>query len=73
MNKKLVGENEARKTIFVNQLKNKPVENIDFDLLAEITEFYSGADIMEICNTATEKVLLECMKENKVRKISMKD
>ncbi len=64
---------EGRKTILKNQLKNKPIENIDFNLLAEITDFYSGADLLEICNIAAENVLSECIKEDKVRPIIMKD
>ena len=65
---------EARKDILKKQLKNKPLEkDFDFDLISKITNFYSGADIVEICNQAIEDVVSECLKNKSLRKITTAD
>ena len=63
----------SRKNILKIQLDNKPIEDIDFDLIAKATEFYSGADMVEICNKSIENVLSECLKNNQIRKIKTID
>ena len=65
---------ESRKGILKMQLKNKPVENnFDYDSISKITELYSGSEIVEVCNNAVEKVISECLKTNKIRKIKTED
>ena len=41
---------EARKAIFLVNTKKMPLQEVDFDVLAEKTDGYSGADIYGICN-----------------------
>ena len=50
---------EARKTLFKLQFSKLPVENIDYDYLARITENYNGADIKEVC----EKLKMQAIKD----------
>ncbi|MFP3422291.1 ATP-binding protein, partial [Bacillus sp. SIMBA_161] len=41
-------DEEARKTIFSIKLADRPLEQIDYDLLAKETDLYSGADIENV-------------------------
>jgi len=50
---------EARKKMFELKLKNAPVDQLDFDELAKITDGFNGADITEFC----EKLKMEAIKE----------
>lgn len=63
----------ARELIFKLKLKDRPFESIDFRVLANKTELYSGADIENVVEVATEKVINEIMKTNQERAIGMKD
>lgn len=64
----------ARKIILELKLHGKPVESgFDLNLLAERTELYSGADLENVIEVATENVLYEIMKTNKERLITMED
>ena len=65
---------EARLGILKLQLKDKPVEeDFDFELVANITGFYSGADLVEVCNSAVEKVIAECLNNKTLRRIKTDD
>lgn len=64
---------EARKTIFNLKLKDKPFKEIDIDLLAEMTELYSGADIDNVVEIATENVISEIAASEIERPILMQD
>jgi SpoVK/Ycf46/Vps4 family AAA+-type ATPase len=67
-------DKEARKVIFELKLRGKPLEGgIILDILAEKTEYYSGADIENVIEVATENVLTEIMETNKERLITMDD
>lgn len=67
-------DKEARKIIFQLKLRGKPLEeHIDIDLLAEKTNLYSGADIENIIEIATEQVLDDIMTSNNERLITMDD
>ncbi|MFZ5988581.1 MAG: AAA family ATPase [Bacillota bacterium] len=63
----------ARETIFKLKMQERPSENIDFKLLASKTELYSGADIENVVETATENVIAEIMRTGDERPIRMKD
>ncbi|UCH88703.1 MAG: AAA family ATPase [Thermoplasmata archaeon] len=64
----------ARKEIFKLQTKNRPIaDNIDFDDLAKRTEWYSAADINQICEEAADIPLREAIKNQKTRKITNED
>jgi len=65
---------DGRKGIFIQNLIKKPIaEDVNFNLLAEKTNFFSGADIVSVCECAADKVLREFMKTKKLRKINMID
>ncbi|MFC4222817.1 ATP-binding protein [Lysinibacter cavernae] len=63
----------AREAMFRSALAAKPIANIDVAALAQATEGFSGADIVHICNTATERALMDSVRTATVRLISMKD
>ncbi|MUK89206.1 AAA family ATPase [Ornithinibacillus sp. L9] len=65
---------EARQTIFQLKLKEKPLSSdISLEILATKTEYYSGADIENVIELATENVLTEIMETNQERLIGMED
>lgn len=65
---------EARKIIFKLKLDGRPVETgIVYDVLADRTPLYSGADIENIVEIAAEKVLEEVMEHGIERLITMED
>jgi len=64
----------AREAIFKLKLADKPLhEDIDCEVLAAKTEFYSGADIENVVDLSTEVVLSEIMESQIERPIMMKD
>ncbi|MBS3161398.1 ATP-binding protein [Candidatus Woesearchaeota archaeon] len=67
-------DHNSRKNILKMQLQGKPIdEKLNYEELAKITELYSGADLLEVCNTAVENVISECLKNKKIRKITTED
>ncbi|MFC1732516.1 AAA family ATPase [candidate division KSB1 bacterium] len=68
-------DEEARKQIFMISLKNRPIENIDYDELSKLSDGFSGADIKAACETATDIPLKEALKKrsNKGRNITLSD
>ena len=66
-------DKEARKVIFKLKLEGKPIDKIDYDILAKSTELYSGADIENVVDMAAEKVIEEIMESGVERKITQKD
>jgi transitional endoplasmic reticulum ATPase len=62
-------DKEARKEILKINMKNKPVDNIDFDNIADATEFFSGADLKVLCEEATEIPLKEYLLFRRKRNI----
>jgi SpoVK/Ycf46/Vps4 family AAA+-type ATPase len=63
----------AREAILRGQLEQRPVERIDVGAIARRTEGFSGADLVHLCDTATERVLLEATKTGEARLIRMDD
>lgn len=63
----------ARRALLETTLRSRPQENLDFGILAAKTDRYSGADIVHVCEAATEQALEESMKSGKVRPIRMDD
>lgn len=63
----------ARMEIFRLKLMDKPIEDIDYKALALKTELYSGADIENVVESATEYVIDEIMKTDYERPIRMSD
>ncbi|WCN37958.1 AAA family ATPase [Aneurinibacillus uraniidurans] len=66
-------DREAREVIFRLKMGDRPVGVIDYATLASLTELYSGADIENVVETATEYVLDEIMRTGVERPIQMKD
>jgi SpoVK/Ycf46/Vps4 family AAA+-type ATPase len=64
---------QAREAIFGLKLADKPSENISLVELAKQTELYSGADIENVVEIATENVIAEIMKTGVERPIQMRD
>jgi SpoVK/Ycf46/Vps4 family AAA+-type ATPase len=64
---------EAREAVFRYHLQHRPVEGIDLRRLAKATDGYSGADIAHVCETASEKALIESARTGQVRMIGMPD
>ncbi|CEG28733.1 ATP-binding protein [Bacillus sp. B-jedd] len=67
-------DRKARKIIFKLKLSGRPVESgIVYDILADRTPLYSGADIENIVELASEQVLAEIMDGGHERPITMED
>lgn len=66
-------ELEARERIFELILSGKPIENIDYKLLASKTKRYSAADIKAVCNAAIDMKIREAMKSGNKSLISTQD
>lgn len=63
----------ARVEIFRLKLENRPIEEVNLQVLARETELYSGADIENLIELATEYVISEIMSTGVERSIRMKD
>ncbi len=63
----------SRKQIIRIQMKNRPIDELELNKLATLTEGFSGADIKAVCESATDIPLRESMVTKKRRKINMKD
>lgn len=67
-------DEDARVVLFQINLKSRPLdESVSFQHLADITDGYSGADIVEICNKASLKPFRESIDGGKFRPISEDD
>ncbi len=63
----------ARIEIFKLNLADKPKEKIDFEMLARITDGFSGADIKQAVEETLEEILPEAIKKNKVIPLTTKN
>jgi len=64
---------EARKQIFKLVMEKRPIKELDFKLLAKVTQGISGADIKAICEMATDIPLRKSLSTGKKMKITMND
>lgn len=64
---------EARAQILRYHMKNKPVDQIDFQRLAQRTEFYSGADLAHLCDSAVEFALEDSLASGNARPVAHND
>lgn len=64
---------EAREEIFTIQLKDKPIETIDYSSLAKSTKEFSGADIKATIDVAIENKLEEAFKDGIPHPLTTKD
>ncbi|MCW3462770.1 AAA family ATPase [Chitinophaga nivalis] len=65
-------EQDGREEILKLQLRNKPVEDLDYTALAKATSGYSGADLNAIVDLAIEEKLLEALQKGAPQPISQK-
>lgn len=63
----------GRKELFKFYLANKPIAEIDYDKLSSITEYYSCADIVEVCEAAAKIPWQEALNTGKERPITNED
>jgi SpoVK/Ycf46/Vps4 family AAA+-type ATPase len=63
----------ARAAIFRFHLRDRPIERVDPDRLAKLTDGYSGADIAHICESAAELALLDSVRSGEARMIGQAD
>jgi AAA+ superfamily predicted ATPase len=63
----------ARAAIFRFHMRDRPVERVDPDRLAKLTDGYSGADIAHICESAAELALLDSVRQGEARLIGQPD
>ncbi|MGE7947577.1 AAA family ATPase [Lysinibacillus sp. NPDC093688] len=66
-------DEKAREQIFKLKLAGRYAENIDVTTLATQTEFFSGADIENVIELATENVLAEILSTGNERPITTND
>ncbi|QAA33487.1 AAA family ATPase [Clostridium manihotivorum] len=66
-------DQKAREAIFKLKLKDRPMEIIDYITLSKLTPLYSGADIENVVEVATENVIEEIMRTGIERPIGMND
>lgn len=66
-------DREARKEIFKLHIKNRPVKDLVFEELANLTSGYSSADIAQICSEAADIPLEDALQGKEPRKITMND
>jgi transitional endoplasmic reticulum ATPase len=61
----------ARVQLFQMYLAGRPIRKLDLNTLTRMTENFSGADIREICSTASEQVADIYLQDGKFERISM--
>lgn len=63
----------ARAAILKILLQDKPIESIDYDMISQRTNHFSGADLKGIIDQAIELKLQDAMKEGTPKPITTKD
>ena len=63
----------AREAVFRYHLRDRPVAGVNLGRLAKLTDGYSGADIAHICETASERALLDSIHRGEARMIGQPD
>jgi SpoVK/Ycf46/Vps4 family AAA+-type ATPase len=63
----------ARVAIFEVHLRDRPLEDIDLDVLAQNSDGLSGADIMYVCELAAESAMMDSIETGIARSIRMGD
>ena len=63
----------AREAVFRYHLRERPVAGVDLGRLAKLTDGYSGADIAHVCETASERALMDSIRRGEPRMIGQDD
>ena len=66
-------DNAAREAVFRYHLRDRPVAGVDLGRLAKVTDGYSGADIAHVCETASERALMDSIHRGEARMIGQPD
>jgi len=66
-------DEESRKDILLQHLKDKPAEKIDALQIAKLTQGYSGADLKAVVDIATEFKLEESLNKGALQPLTQKD
>lgn len=66
-------DEQAREDIFELYLKDLPMQELDYQALAEITEGFSGADIKGVVDRVGERTIEQILKSGEELKISQDD
>jgi transitional endoplasmic reticulum ATPase len=66
-------DQNAREEILRSILKDKPVEELDFQKIAKATDKFSGADLKAVVDIAIEEKLRESMSKGSIQKVNTKD
>lgn len=64
---------EARIAILTSSLEGRPVDSVDVNTIASLTEHFSGADLVHLCEAATELAMEDSLLSNKPRPIVTND
>ena len=64
---------KARAEIIRLHLRERPVAGIDLKSIAARTEGFTGADLAQICDTATQLAMADSVRSGEVRPIAMAD
>jgi SpoVK/Ycf46/Vps4 family AAA+-type ATPase len=63
----------ARAAILRYHLRKRPVAEIEFDKLAELTDGFSGADLAQLCDSAAQRAMQDAIRLGAARPIAMPD
>lgn len=63
----------AREHIIGHHMQGRPADGLDFKILSSKTKGYSGADLVHLADTATERVLAEVLQGKPQRPVGMAD
>lgn len=66
-------DQEAREAVLRYHLRDRPIAGIDLTKLARRTDGFSGADLSHVCETASERALLDSVRTGEARMIGMAD
>jgi SpoVK/Ycf46/Vps4 family AAA+-type ATPase len=66
-------DERARETILAGALEGRPTAKIDVRSLARRTDGFSGADLVHLCEVATERALQDSIETGQVRPIEQSD
>jgi len=64
---------EARITILEYHLRDRPVENLNLQEIANHTDLYSGADLAHLCESSVEYAMHDSIETGNARAINMDD
>lgn len=66
-------DEQARQAVLRLHLRDRPVAGIDLGKLARRTDGFSGADLAHLCETGSERALMDSVRTGEARMINMAD